>query len=152
VQRLLSCCFVMAALLLAECGWASPADAGGPAGTFRGCPSSVLPLPGSAAAYAPVVRNVVLGFVHTGFAQMSRTPKKLVGASTGRVLLVRNWLPSGWIKTECGQIVWQNSIAVGVYFPAMDLPHNPIGHCNACDRITFLASETTRGWTVWGDY
>jgi hypothetical protein len=34
----------------------------------------------------------------------------------------------------------------------MDLPHNPIGRCNACDRITLMASRTGKGWTVWGIY
>jgi hypothetical protein len=33
---------------------------------------------------------------------------------------------------------------VSVYFPAMDLPHNPIGHYNDCDQITFVASEGVR--------
>ena len=122
-----------------------------PAGTFSGCPRQVLPLLGSAASYAPTVRKVVLRFVATTFACRSKTPKKLVGARTTVVLLVRHWLPSGWIKSECGRTVWERSIAVQVYFPALDLPHNPIGHCNACALTIFIASRISIGWAVWGD-
>jgi hypothetical protein len=123
-----------------------------PAGTFSGCPRHVLPLPGSAASYAPTVRKVVLRFVATTFAPTSKRPKKLGGARTTGVLLVRHWFPSGWIKSECGRSVWERSIAVQVYFPALDLPHNPIGHCNDCARLMFVASRTSTGWTVWGEY
>ena len=123
-----------------------------PFGTFSGCPPHVLPLPDSAAQYAPTVRKVVLRFVATTFALRSKTPKKLDGARTTGVLLVRHWLPSGWIKSECGRNVWERSIAVQVYFPALDLPHNPIGHCNDCARLIFIASRTSTGWTVWGEY
>jgi hypothetical protein len=56
------------------------------------------------------------------------------------------------IKDECGTTVWERSVEVGVYFPAMDLPHNPIGRCNAYDRITLFPSRTSSGWTVWGIY
>jgi len=68
------------------------------------------------------------------------------------VTLVRDWLASGWIKEECGRIVWQRSVAVGVYFAAMDVPHNPIGHCNDCDHITFITARTSSAWRVWGSY
>ena len=88
-------------------------------------------------------------------ARMARTEHsrlKVAGARTTRVLLVRHWLPSGWIQSECGLAVWQRSLAVGVYFPAMDPPHNPVGHCNDCASITFLLSKQARGWTVWGNY
>jgi hypothetical protein len=68
------------------------------------------------------------------------------------ITLVRHWLPSGWIKRECGPTVWRNSVAVDVYFPRLDKPHNPVGHCNACAHVTFLAALTRGGWTVWGDY
>lgn len=94
----------------------------------------------------------MLRFVATTLARRSKTPKQFVGARTTGVSFVRNWLPSGWIKNECGKTVWLRSIAVYVYFPAMDLPHNPIGHCNDCDHMVLITSRTRRGWTVWGIY
>ena len=112
-----------------------------------------MPLP--AGAYSPTARTVVLRFLDTTYRQMARTnhwPVKLAGARPTHVLLVRRWLPSGWIKNECGVAVWQRSIAVNVYFPAMDPTHNPIRHCGDCAHIIFLASKTTHGWTVWGNY
>jgi hypothetical protein len=142
----------VAALAISAGSPASAAPQNVPAGTFYGCPHHVLPLPGSAASYASTVRAVVLRFVATTFARRSKTPKQLIGAQTTGVQLVRDWLPSGWIKSECGNAVWQRSIAVFVYFRAMDLPHNPIGHCNDCDHITFITSRTATGWTVWGLY
>jgi hypothetical protein len=137
---------------ISACAPAIAAPQSVPTGTFNGCPQHVLTLPGSAASYAPTVRTVVLRFVATTFARRSKTPKQLVGARATGVQLVRHWLPSGWIKRECGNAVWQRSIAVFVYFPAMDLPHNPIGHCNDCDHISFITSRTPTGWTVWGLY
>ena len=77
---------------------------------------------------------------------------KLAGARANGVLLVRHWLPSGWVKTECGLRVWQRSLVVGVYYPAMDPPQNPIGHCGDCARIRFLIAKTARGWLVWGRF
>jgi hypothetical protein len=65
--------------------------------------------------------------------------------------LVRQWLPSGWIKQECGLTVWRRSIAVAVYFPRLEKPHNPIGDCNACAVLTFIAARTG-DWTVWARY
>lgn len=123
-----------------------------PAGTFAGCPSHAASLPSSAPTYAPAAKKAVLRFVRNTFSRESRTPKRLVGAKTTSVVLVRQWLPSGWIKSECGVGVWARSIAVGVYFPAMDLRHNPVGRCGDCDHITFLLSRTLDGWSVWGDY
>jgi hypothetical protein len=76
----------------------------------------------------------------------------IAGARARRVLLVRNWLPSGWVKHECGLAVWQRSVVVAVYYPAMDPPRNPIGHCDACATIEFLVSRTRRGWLVWGEF
>ena len=142
----------VAALAIPVCAAAAAAPQSVPPGTFNGCPHHVLPLPGAAASYAPKVRAVVLQFVATTFARRSNKPKQLIGARTTGVQFVRHWLPSGWIKSECGTAVWQRSIAVFVYFPAMDLPHNPIGHCNDCDHITFITSHTRTGWTVWGLY
>jgi len=120
----------IAVLAISACAAAAAAPRSVPTGTFNGCPQHVLPLPGSAASYAPTVRTVVLHFVATTFARRSKTTKQLVGAETTGVQLVRHWLPSGWIKSECGTAVWQRSIAVFVYFPARDLPHNPLGRCN----------------------
>jgi hypothetical protein len=95
------------------------------------------------------------GFVDISYLRMARAhhwPLKVAGARTTRVLLVRRRLPSGWIRSECGLAVWRRSLAVGVYFPAMDPPHNPVGHCNACASITFLLSKQAGGWSVWGNY
>jgi hypothetical protein len=142
----------VAVLAISACATAKAAPQSVPTGTFNGCPRHVLPLPGSATSYTPAVRKVVLRFVTTTFARRSKTPKQLIGARTTGVQLVRHWLPSGWIKSECGKAVWDRSIAVFVYFPAMDLPHNPIGHCNDCDHITFITSRTPTDWTVWGLY
>jgi hypothetical protein len=135
-----------AALYLALSLLASqPAAAGKPPGTFAGCPQATLALPDAASAYARTARAVVLRFVRTHPLRM-----KTAGATAGDVLLVRHWLPSGWIKSECGLRVWERSVVVGVYYPAMDPPHNPIGHCNDCARIRFLISKTASGWLVWG--
>jgi hypothetical protein len=123
-----------------------------PAGTFDGCPRHVLRLAAPLASYTPVVRNVVQHFVTTTFARKSKSPKSLIGARTDGVWLVRKWLPSGWIKGECGKTVWQRSLAVGVYLPAADLAHNPIGHCNDCDHLVFIVSLKPSGWAVWGIY
>lgn len=137
---------------LAACTVAVATPRAVPAGTFNGCPHAVWPLPGPLASYAPTVRVVVGRFVATTLAHRSKKPKEFVGARTTGVRLVSGWLPSGWIKAECGRTVWERSVAVSVYFPAMDLPHNPIGRCNDCDHITLITSRTSSGWTVWGIY
>jgi hypothetical protein len=91
--------------------------------------------------------------VRTSFLKFTQTPlTQLVGARVRLVILVRDWGPSGWIKSECGRKVWRNSVAVDVYFPRLDKPHNPVGHCNACAHLTFLAARTPGGWSVWGRY
>lgn len=140
------------AVALAASTVAAAAPASVPAGTLNGCPHDVLPLPGLLASYAPTVRRVVLRFVATTFARRSKTPQQLAAARIRQIILVRHWFPSGWIKSECGNAVWQNSVALDVYFPRLDKPHNPVGHCNACDHITFITSRTSGGWTVWGIY
>jgi hypothetical protein len=95
----------------------------------------------------------VLQFVRTSFVKFAQTPPdRLVGARVRWIGPVRRWRPSGWIKTECGAAAWRNSVAVDVYFPLLDKPHNPIGHCNDCAHLTFLAARTAGGWTVWGRY
>jgi hypothetical protein len=143
---------VMAACV---CASATGSTAATPSGTFSGCPRHPLPLPASAAAYASDARKAALRFVHGDYLRLARTHHwhlKVAGARTTRVLRVRHWLPSGWIKSECGLAVWRRSLAVGVYFPAMDPPHNPLGHCNDCAGVTFLLSKRASGWTVWGNY
>lgn len=126
--------------------------AGVPVGTFTGCPRHVDALPESARC-RPAVERVALQFVRTGFLSYARTPAgNLAGARVRRVLPVRDWGPSGWVKTECGLLVWERSVAVLVYFPRLDKPHNPVGHCNACAQLTFLLALTPRGWAVWGRY
>lgn len=114
-----------------------------PPGTYHGCPKDVLPLP---AAYAPAADRAAMRFVR---AQHSAD---YVGAYVTDTRLVRRWFPSGWIKDECGQRVWERSVVVTVFFPKLDLPHNPVGHCNDCARLTYVAARTARGWTVWGSY
>jgi hypothetical protein len=146
---------VAAAMVAAVACGAAPAARGGvPSGTFSGCPRDTRPLPPRPlVSYAPAVRGAALQFVRTSFLHLSVTaPAKLVGARITQILLVRDWLPSGWIKTECGLKVWQRSVAVNVYFPRLDPPHNPVGHCNSCAHLVFLAARTQGGWTVWGDY
>ena len=88
----------------------------------------------------------VLQFVRTSFRKFAETrPNELAGARVRFMIFVRDWLPSGWIKSECGVAVWRNSVAVDVYFPRLDKPHNPVGHCNACAHLTFLAALTRGG-------
>jgi len=101
------CAVVVFVLVAAACAAALAAPRGVPAGTFTGCPHDVRPLPGPLPAYAPIVAKVVLAFVHTSFAHMSRTPKRLVGARTTAIFLVRSWLPSGWIQER----MWLGSLA-----------------------------------------
>jgi hypothetical protein len=95
----------------------------------------------------------VLQFVRTSLPNIgNQSADQLVGARIRQMILVRHWLPSGWIKQECGVTVWHNSVAVDVYFPRLDKPHNPVGHCNDCAHLTFLTARIRGGWTVWGDY
>jgi len=119
--------------------------AGTPAGTIAGCPQSTLPLPGTAVVYVPSARKVVLRYVRAHPKHL-----KIAGARTNLVLLMRHWLPSGWVKSECGLRVWERSLVVGVHFPAMDPPHNPVGNCSDCAEIRYLLARTPRGWLVWG--
>lgn len=120
-----------------------------PAGTFGGCPRGTLPLTGTLASYAPEARTRVLSFVRT---RASRLKLKVDGARANRVLRVSAWLPSGWIKSECGLLLWKRSLAVSVFFPAMDSAHNPVGRCADCASITYLIAKLPRGWVVWGNY
>jgi hypothetical protein len=137
---------VAAAFLLAG---GAAATAAVPAGTIHGCPHGVRPLP---AAYAAPVSHATLAYVHDLAVHGSHPAGWYAGARVTGVLLVRHWFPSGWVKDECGRTVWLRSAGASVYFPAQDMPHNPVGRCNACARIVFLVSLTARGWTVWGTY
>jgi hypothetical protein len=147
VQRVFACAALVGALSFSLNEAAHSAPGAKPVGTLAGCPRATLPLPKRATAYASVLRRVTMQFVRTHPLHM-----KTAGAEVNGVLLVRHWLPSGWIKSECGMRVWERSLVVGVYYPAMDPPHNPIGRCNACARISFLLSRTPLGWLVWGLY
>jgi hypothetical protein len=151
VRRLAACLFALLALAAAS---ATANAAGGvPVGTFHGCPRNPQPLPPRPVGYETAVRSAVLRFVRTGFLRFARTPpSQLVGARVVRVLPVRRWLPSGWIKQECGATVWRRSVAVAVYFPRLDKPHNPVGHCDACAVVTFIGARTGGGWTIWARY
>lgn len=147
-----ACALLATAVVVAVSVTPAFANAHSPPGTFSGCPHDALPLSARPLdSYQRAVRIAALQFVRTSFVHISRSPSKLVGARTTSVFLVRHWLPSGWIKTECGIRVWSRSVGVDVYFPKMDLPHNPVGRCNDCSHITFLASRTLGGWTIWGD-
>jgi len=124
-----------------------------PVGTFTGCPQQIRPLPRQLPQYEATVKSTALQFVRTGFLKYAQTPAtELLGARVRRVLPVRDWGPSGWVKTECGLLVWKRSVTVLVYFRRLDKPHNPIGHCNACAQLTLLLARTDSGWLVWGRY
>lgn len=135
-----------AAFLLAG---GAAATAAVPAGTIHGCPHGVRPLP---ATYTPAVSRAALAYVHDVAARKSGPPGWDAGARVREVLLVRHWFPSGWVEEECGRTVWLRSALVDVYFPVLDKPHNPVGHCNACSHLAYLVALTARGWTVWGSY
>jgi hypothetical protein len=152
-MRVLMVGLVVFVTLAAGAKRAQSSTASPPVGTFSGCPRHARPLPGPLYSFEQPLRIAVLQFVQTAFPNLVHTPaSELLGARVRSVILVRNWLPSGWIKSECGLRVWRNSVAVGVYFPRLDPPHNPVGHCNACAHVTLLAARTSGGWRVWGRY
>lgn len=152
-MRVLVTALVVAAALPGVVGGGARAAGRPPAGTFTGCPSHTLPLQGAPRSFERTLDSAVLRFVRTSFSKFAQTPSsQLAGARVRFVTLVRDWLPSGWIKSECGGAVWRDSVAVDVYFPRLDKPHNPVGHCNACAHLTFLAARGTHGWSVWGRY
>jgi len=127
------------------------ASPGKPFGTFSGCPVGLLPPP---ATYEPAARHAASVFLTTTYAKWNTERHwgmKLAGAEVGEPFLVRNWLPSGWIKTECGRGVWQRSVGVTVGFPAMEYP-NPEGPCADCAHVTLLLGKTRHGWVTWGNY
>jgi hypothetical protein len=133
-------------------GAAVATQAAKPYGTFNGCPVGLLPLPSARTSYVAPARRVALRFLKTTFASMNRRHHwhlKLADANVRSVVPVPHWLPSGWIRSECGARVWQRSLAVGIWFPAMDYA-NPKGSCADCDHVTLLLGRTDRGWVVWG--
>ncbi len=138
----------VAAALAATLVAAATASATPPPGTLAGCPSGVVSLP-------PTTRGVVSAvqqFVRTTLPKLTPHPADLAGARVQSIVRVTRWKPSGWIKTECGVRLWRDSLAVGVYFPKVDKPHNPVGRCNACAHIVVLLAHTRAGWIVWGRY
>ena len=138
----------VAALALCAAGTSA---AGKPAGTFTGCPSGLVAVP---AGYAAQARHAATVFLTTTYAAWNRERHwklRLAGAEVGTPLRVTQWLPSGWIKSECGTTVWSRSVAVPIRFPAMEYP-NPKGPCNACAHVTFLLGRTAARWVVWGNY
>jgi hypothetical protein len=131
------------AVALSAAALAATAHAGNPPGTFAGCPAGLRPVP---ANYAPAARRVALRF-----ALAHPRGMRLRGAHATQAIRVTHWLPSGWIKSECGLAVWRRSVAVNVVFPAMEYP-NPKGPCNDCAHLVYLLGDTAHGWKVWGDY
>lgn len=122
-----------------------------PVGTFNGCPSGLLPVP---AGFRTDARRAATLFLHTTYTRWNRVHHwgiRLGGAEVGLPVLVRDWLPSGWVKEECGTTAWLRSVVVPVGLPAMEYP-NPVGPCNACAHVAFLLGKTGRGWIAWGEY
>lgn len=139
------------AIALVGCGAALAAGGGKPVGTFAGCPRGLQPL---AANWQPTARRAALTFLNTTYATWSRQRHwglRLAGAKENTPFLVRHWLPSGWIKSECGLVVWKRSVGVTFEFPAMEYP-NPRGPCNACAHVTLLFGDTKHGWIAWGNH
>jgi hypothetical protein len=138
--------FVVA--LVAE---SASAAAGKPPGTFNGCPAGLRALPRN---WQPAARTAALKFLRTSYANWNRERHwrlRLSGAKAGKAFLVRHWLPSGWIRSECGAAVWTRSVGVSFRLPAMEFP-NPKGPCNDCGHVTLLLGFTSNGWITWGNY
>ena len=149
--RLGFACVAASAVALAVCAVALAASQGKPVGTFDGCPVGLLAPPST---YKPAARQAAMVFLTTTYARWNKERHwgmKFAGAQVGEPFLVRHWLSSGWIKTECGNEVWQRSVGVNVGFPAMEYP-NPKGPCNDCAHVTLLLGKTHRGWVTWGNY
>jgi hypothetical protein len=153
MARIVTVCAIVILATAKGAATARSLSVGTPIGTFNGCPHNTRPIPERITTFERPLRTAVLQFVRTSFRHITRQPAdQLIGARIRAVILVRHWLASGWIKTECGFAVWRNSVAVDVYFPRLDKPHNPVGHCNACAHLTFITAHTPIGWTVWGRY
>ena len=129
------------------------ASAAKPVGTFHGCPRGLVRL-SSNSSWRPEARRAALHFFRTTYARWNREHHwrlRLRGATAGRPLLASRWLPSGWIKTECGSTTRERSVVVPIGLPAMRYP-NPVGPCNDCASVTLLLGLTRHGWTAWGQY
>jgi hypothetical protein len=143
--------FIGGAVAATACASALAATQGKPVGTFYGCPVGLQPL---STTYKPAARRAAIVFLTTTYAKWNKERHwgmRVAGARVGIPFPVRHWLPSGWIKTECGNQVWQRSVGVGARFPAMEYP-NPKGPCNACAHVTLLLGKTHHGWVTWGNY
>jgi hypothetical protein len=130
---------------------AAGAAGGKSVGTFNGCPRGLKALP---VTWRVQARAEAREFLTTTYAAWNRERHwglRLAGAQEGAPFLVRHWLPSGWIKSECGQTVWARSVGVTFVFPAMEYP-NPKGPCNACAHVTLLLGKTPTRWVTWGNY
>lgn len=131
---------------------AQPSAARPPVGTFSGCPRDIRTLPRLTPPVKAALSSAVFQFLRVEFPKITgASAAQYAGGRVTMIIPVRHWLPSGWIKRECGIDVWRNSVAVAVYFPRLDKPHNPVGYCNDCAHLTFLAARTLGGWTIWGD-
>jgi hypothetical protein len=120
-------------------------------GTFNGCPHGLQALP---LTWRHEAATEAMTFLTTTYAAWNRQRHwalRMAGAQGGAPFLVRRWLPSGWIKRECGRTVWARSVGVTFIFPAMEYP-NPKGPCNACAHVTLLLGKTRSAWVSWGNY
>ena len=127
------------------------ATGGKPVGTFSGCPRGLQALP---LTWRHEAATGAMTFLTTTYATWNRERHwglRMAGAQEGAPFLVRRWLPSGWIKSECGQTVWARSVGVTFVFPAMEYPY-PKGPCNACAHVTLLLGKTRNAWVTWGNY
>ena len=152
--RAVACCAAIFAAVLITCAAAFAGTRGKPVGTFNGCPAGLRVLPTNPAGWRPAARQAASIFLKTTFARWNKQRHwgiRLAGAYVGEPFLVRHWLPSGWIKSECGLAVWQRSVWVNVTFPAMEYP-NPKGPCNSCAQEVLLLGDTRHGWITWGSY
>jgi hypothetical protein len=152
--RLWAALLVLLAAIAVATGAAATSAAGRPAGTFHGCPSGLVALPADTALWRTEARQVGLHFVRTTYARWNRQHHwrlRLRGATAGRPFRASRWLPSGWIKTECGSTTRERSVVVPISLPAMRYP-NPVGPCNDCASVTLLLGLTRHGWTAWGQY
>ena len=124
---------------------------GKPVGTFHGCPHGLQALPLSWRHEAATEAMTFLTTTYGAWNRQRHWGLRMAGAQAGAPFLVRRWLPSGWIKRECGQTVWARSVGVTFIFPAMEYP-NPKGPCNACAHVTLLLGKTRSAWVTWGNY
>jgi len=151
VLRLGRVCLAGGVVATITCAAALAATPQNPVGPFSGCPGGLQPL---STTYKAAARHEAIVFLATTYAKWNtqrRWGMRLAGTQVGEPFLVLRWLPSGWIKTECGNDVWRRSVAVRIRFPAMEYP-NPKGPCNACAQLTLLLGKTHQGWVTWGNY